>query len=60
MRASFWTLWNRLFTIGGRSIAAGSCTIAIEAAKADSTGRRNTSCQEVGYRKTEIGALCAA
>jgi putative transposase len=32
MRASSWTLWNRLSTIGGRSIAAGSCTIAIEAA----------------------------
>jgi putative transposase len=29
MRASYWTLWNRLSTIGGRSIAAGSCTIAI-------------------------------
>ena len=32
MRASSWTLWNRLSTIGGRPIAAGSCTIAIEAA----------------------------
>jgi transposase InsO family protein len=32
MQASFWTLWNRLYTIDGRSIAAGSCTTAIEAA----------------------------
>ena len=32
MRASSWTLWNRLSTSGGRSIAAGSCTRAIEAA----------------------------
>jgi len=31
MQASFWTLWNRLYTIDGRSIA-GSCTTAIEAA----------------------------
>jgi hypothetical protein len=28
MQASFWTLWNRLYTIDGRSIA-GSCTTAI-------------------------------
>ena len=29
MRASSWTLLNKLSTIGVRSIAAGSCTIAI-------------------------------
>jgi hypothetical protein len=30
--------------IGGPFIAAGWCTTAIEAAKADSNGRRNTDC----------------
>jgi len=30
MQASFWTLWNRLYTIDGRSIAAGPHTTAIE------------------------------
>ena len=35
------TLWNRFSMIGGPCREAGSCTTAIEAAKADS-GRRNT------------------
>src|ERR1700722_12380577 len=42
MPASSWTLWNRLSMIGGPCREAGSCTTAIEAAKADSSGRRNT------------------
>ena len=33
--------WSRRCTIGGPSIAAGSCITAIRAAKADSCGRRN-------------------
>jgi hypothetical protein len=41
MPASCSIRWNRHCTIGGRSIAAGSCIIATDAAKADSSGRRN-------------------
>ena len=43
MRASYSTHWNRLFMTGGPVIAVGSCITATEAAKADSSGRRNTA-----------------
>jgi hypothetical protein len=43
MRASFSMRSSRLSMTGDRRIVAGSCITAIEAAKADSTGRRNTS-----------------
>ena len=43
MRASSSMLWNRRCTIGGQCIAAGLSITAIEAAKADSSDRRNAS-----------------
>ena len=44
MRALFSMRSSRLSMTGGRRIVAGSCITATEAAKADSTGRRNTLC----------------
>ena len=44
MRASCSMRWSRLSMIDGPFIAAGSCTTATTAAKADSSGRRNALC----------------
>jgi len=50
MRALFSMRSSRLSMTGSRRIVAGSCITATEAAKADSSGRRNTLTKEVAMK----------
>src|SRR4030088_2861848 len=58
MRALFSMRSSRLSMTGSRRIVAGSCITATEAAKADSTGRRNTSAKEVAMKRYRRSDRC--